>query len=105
VGRKVKGLASLQGHDFKQYIRNESSADICLRLLGLAHVQEGKTCREAAKMVKVHGNTVQEWVRRFAKSGLEGLQHQPGQGTPKRINVQYLPQIKEGILALQATRT
>ncbi|MCA9508810.1 MAG: transposase [Myxococcales bacterium] len=105
MGRRIKEFASLQGHDFKKYLRNESSAEVSLRLLGLAHVQEGKSCREVAKMLKVHENTIQGWVRRFAKSGFDGLQHQPGQGGKKRINPQDLPQIKAGILALQTTRT
>lgn len=104
MGRKIRARACLQGHDFKKYIRNEASADVRMRLLGLSHVQEGKSCRETSRMVKVHENTVQDWVQRFKKGGLEGLQTQPGQGAHKRINKEDMPRIKEGILALQATR-
>jgi transposase len=60
MGRKIKRFASLQEHDFEKYKNNEKSAEISIKLLGLAHAQEGKTCREIAKMLKVHENMVQE---------------------------------------------
>lgn len=104
MGRKIKGLESLQGHDFKKYMKDEKLAEIYIKLLGLSHVQEGKDCREAASIVKVHENTVQEWVRRFATKGLEGLKRQPGQGAHKKVDKKNLPEIKAGILALQSTR-
>jgi transposase len=103
VGRRIKGFSSLQGHDFKKYMSQEKLAEIHIKLLGLSHVQEEKSCRKTASMLKVHENTVQEWVRRFAQSGLKGLQRQPGQGSHKKIDKQKLPQIKEGILSLQST--
>jgi transposase len=105
VGRKIKELASLQGHDFEKYLRNERSADVKIKLLGLAHIQSGKSCRDTAKIVKMHENTVQEWVRRFHKNGLDGLKRQAGQGAKKRVNKSDYLKIKEGILTLQSTRT
>ena len=103
MGRKIKNFANMQ-HDFKKYIRNEPSGEVKMRLLGLYHVQEGKSCRTTAQMLKVNEKSVQNWVKRFAVGGLEGLQHQPGQGCKKRFNKQDLPQIKAGILALQKTK-
>ena len=104
MGRKIIFEASLQGHDFKKYIKGEKSVEVSRKLLALSHVQEGKSCTETARIVRVHYNTVQKWVRNFHKGGLERLQHQPGQGMKKRVKEKDLPQIKAGILALQAAR-
>ena len=105
MSRKITHLASLQGHDFKKYIRQEVCADVKIRLLGLSHIQDGKSCRDTAKMVKSNEYSVQAWVRRFAVGGVSALRRQPGQGLRKRVNVQDFPEIKKGILLLQPAST
>jgi transposase len=105
VGRKIKGIESLKGHEFNKYIKHEQSPEVRVRLLGLSHVQDGKTCRDTAKMVKMHENSVRSWVRSFASEGLEGLKNKPGRGAHKRLNRVYFSQLKEEILTLQQNRS
>src|SRR5574338_1243540 len=102
VGRKIIWKKSLEGHNFKRYMSDEKSADLRIKLLALLHVQEGKGCGEAAKIVKVSQGAVQRWGRRFAKNGLDGLKRQPGQGLRKKVKKENLLPIKEGILSLQS---
>ena len=104
MGRKIKRLASLQGHDFKQYYRKEKSVEVKVKLLGLLHIQDGKSCVETASILKVYKTTVQEWIRLFAEEGLVGLRRKPGQGVKKRVDKNDLPNIKKGILELQTKR-
>jgi transposase len=101
MARKIKNLVSLQGHDFKKYIRTEAAPDVRMRLLALAHIQEGKACRAVAAIIKVGENAVQQWVKLFAEGGIDGLRRKKGQGCRKRVDLQKLPQIKTGILALK----
>ncbi len=44
-----------------------------MRLLALAHFQEGCSRTEIAKYLKVSRTSVNKWVQVFLKEGLDGL--------------------------------
>ena len=39
----------------------------------MAHIQDGKTLKEAAGSLKVHWTTIQTWLRNFRNFGIERL--------------------------------
>ena len=78
--------AELGSHDFGALARGERDGRVRLRLLALAHLQEGKTPREAAAMLRVHEKTVLKWLRRFRHGGIAQLAEQPGRGAKRRLD-------------------
>ncbi|MCA9508614.1 MAG: transposase [Myxococcales bacterium] len=104
AGRKIKRLSSLKGHDFAKYIKGEKSGEVRIKLLGLQHVQEGRSCKDAAKMVKVTDGAIRTWITRFAENGLNGLKRKPGQGAKKRFPKERFEEFKQSVIELQNQR-
>ena len=80
--------------DFLSLAKKESSGRIRIRLLALSHIKNGVSHRKTAKMLQVSPVSIQAWVKRFRRSGLEGLKD-------KLLNKgrkQMLPKGKEGEL-------
>src|SRR5512144_2333575 len=67
-------------HDFTDLARRALDGRVRVRLLALAHLQEGKTPRDIGAMLKVHEKTVLKWIRRYRARGVEGMAEQPGRG-------------------------
>src|ERR1700675_2581271 len=55
------------------------------RLHGLLLVTTGQSCREIARLFGEDASTVQRWVRRFERGGLEGLRDGERPGRPRMI--------------------
>jgi transposase len=55
------------------------------RLHGLLLVTSGQSCREVARLFGEDASTVQRWVRRFERDGLEGLRDGERPGRPRTI--------------------
>ncbi len=94
----------LDDHDFAALARQELDGRVRLRLLALAHLQDGKTPREVGTMLKVHEKTVLTWLRRFRAGGVAGLAEQPGRGAKRRLRVAQEPELKALIDRAQAQR-
>jgi transposase len=56
------------------------------RLHGLLLVTSGQSCREVARLFGEDASTVQRWVRRFERDGLEGLRDGERPGRPRMID-------------------
>jgi transposase len=56
------------------------------RLHGLLLVTSGQSCREVARLLGEDPSTVQRWVRRFERDGLEGLRDGERPGRPRMIS-------------------
>jgi transposase len=56
------------------------------RLHGLLLVSAGQSCREAAQLLGEDSTTVQRWVRRFERGGLEALREGERAGRPRTLD-------------------
>ncbi|WP_318496490.1 helix-turn-helix domain-containing protein [Photobacterium leiognathi] len=74
--------------DFYQLAKREKNAQKRIRLLALAHVQEGKPRDEIAESLKVSRSSVNNWVRRFRCDGLEGIGNKQRSGRPVYLQPQ-----------------
>lgn len=91
-------------HDFTDLARRALDGRVRVRLLALAHLQEGKTARAIGAMLKVHEKTVLKWIRRYRAGGVEGLAEQPGRGAKRRLKLEQESQLKALITEAQAAR-
>ena len=57
----------------RQEIERSEESRYDHRLHGLLLVTAGHSCREVAQLFGENGTTVQRWVRRFERSGLDAL--------------------------------
>jgi transposase len=78
--RSVVLSDEVQNYDFERLAKLEKDSRKKLRLLGLAHVKENRSCESVGKMLKVAGKTVTNWVKRFNENGIDGLNELPGRG-------------------------
>ncbi|MFI0436070.1 MAG: helix-turn-helix domain-containing protein, partial [Parachlamydiaceae bacterium] len=69
--RKAKPIEGLDKHDFDKLARSEGSASERKRFLAFAHIKEGKSFSEVARMIRVEPRTVIVWVKNFRKFGIE----------------------------------
>jgi len=56
------------------------------RLHGLLLVTAGQSCRQVAELFGEDGTTVQRWVRRFERGGLEALREGERPGRPRTLD-------------------
>jgi transposase len=56
------------------------------RLHGLLLVTAGQSCRQVAELFGEDGTTVQRWVRRFERGGLEALREGERPGRPRALD-------------------
>jgi transposase len=56
------------------------------RLHGLLLVTAGQSCRQIAELFGEDGTTVQRWVRRFERGGLEALREGERMGRPRMLD-------------------
>ena len=66
-------------------IRAEKNIKVKNRMMAVRGVLKGRSTKDIADVMGVEQRTVQLWMARFNKDGLEGLQTAPGQGRPQRI--------------------
>ncbi|WP_408635972.1 helix-turn-helix domain-containing protein, partial [Parendozoicomonas callyspongiae] len=64
--------------DFQHAARHAGSCRECVRLLGLAFLQQGLSTSEVAQRLDVHVQAVKQWHSRFKHGGLEAMKDQPG---------------------------
>jgi transposase len=97
--------AELYSHDFAQLARKEKDARIRIRLLGLAHLREGKSYTEVAQILKVHVISPRRWVQRLSEGGLPNLHEKSGRGRKRILSKAAEVQLIEGVETLQACRS
>lgn len=68
--------------DFKALSRVQTSIQMKMRLLALAHFKEGESRTEIARFLKVSRTSVNKWVSIYLNEGLEGLKEKPRAGRP-----------------------
>lgn len=79
-GRKAITIDGLDQYNFSKLAKTEGTPRERIRFLAMAHIQDGKSFSDAARMVKVDPRTVIQWVAKFRSHGIEGLREKPGRG-------------------------
>ncbi|WP_376708511.1 helix-turn-helix domain-containing protein [Shewanella surugensis] len=75
-------MDNLKSIDFNSLARKQKSIQMRMRLLVLAHFQDGKSRTKIALSLKVSRTSVNKWVKTFLEEGLAGLQEKPRKGRP-----------------------
>lgn len=65
--------ANFETYNFVAMSKKERNSRNKIRLIAMAHIQDGKTLKEAAGSLKVHWTTIQTWLRNFRNFGIERL--------------------------------
>jgi transposase len=95
----------LQAHDFHTLAKNEPHARTRVRLLGMAHLQEGWSTHAIATALRVHETTVHGWVLRFKTAGLDGLKESPRSGATRKLPANQEAKFKDAVISLQEQRS
>src|SRR5713101_5854461 len=70
----------------QQEISRNEEARYDHRLHGMLLVSAGQSCREVARLFGEDATTVQRWVRRFERGGLEALREGERPGRPRMLD-------------------
>lgn len=103
-GRKAAPLKCINDHNFKKLAASQGTARERRRFLVFAHIKDGKTYSEAARMVKVKPRTVLTWVKNFRKEGLEGLKEKSGRGAKSCLPPEKDEALRQAVEEMQSTR-
>ena|ERR1700683_220687 len=74
-------------------IRRSEESRYDHRLHGVLLVAQGMSCRQVAGLLGDAPRSVENWVRRFEKNGLAGLQEGDRSGRPQRLSTEQLAKI------------
>lgn len=78
--KELKKLIRGSQEDFKKLGRREEVPYKRVRLLALQMFKEGKTMAAIGEALGVAYRTVKEWLLRFIRNGINGLDNAPGRG-------------------------
>ena len=91
--------------DFQHAARHAGSCRECVRLLGLAFLQQGLSVSEVAQRLDVHTAAVKQWHSRFKHGGLEAMKDQPGKGRKPLFHDETTESFKTSIVELQEQKS
>ena len=103
-GRKKRELEGVENHDFDTLSKTVGNHRERRRYLAFAHIREGKSFTETARMVRVGLRTVMNWVEKFRTKGIEGIKEKHGGGVRPFIHPSENERFKNSVLDLQKTR-
>ena len=90
-----------QDINFNDAARHAKDNRECIRLLGLAFLQQGHTVSEVANLLSVSNDSVHGWLRCFKAGGLSALQDHGGRGRKPVIPEECHSSFKKAVLQLQ----
>jgi transposase len=93
-----------QVFDFDALARKQANAQRRLRLLGLAHLKEGKSYVAVAQSLRVTRHAVMRWADWFATDGIERLLGIPQSGRPPRLGKVQQEAVRRAIEQAQEAR-
>jgi transposase len=73
----LKILGDKTSEDLRLLARSEKNPSVVSRLYGIAHALDGLSRSEAARLVGINVQTLHDWIVRYNKEGVEGLQPRP----------------------------
>lgn len=93
----ISSMDNLKQTDFNALARKQKSMQMKMRLLALAHFQDGKSRTQIAQFLKVSRTSVNKWVSLYLSEGLDGLQEKPRTGRPSFLTVTQRAQLADYI--------
>ncbi|SQH74334.1 transposase [Shewanella benthica] len=90
-------MDNFKNTDFNALARSQTSIQMKMRLLALAHFQDGKSRTQIAQFLKVSRTSVNKWVHVYLTEGLAGLQEKPRTGRPTFISTKQRAQLADYI--------
>lgn len=90
MGRKVQKieLTEFQRTELEKGYRESKSANFSRRCHMVLLKGEGRSADDIASIFDISHQTVNNWVKRYRRSGLEGLQTRPGQGRKPILDIE-----------------
>lgn len=88
-------MDTLKNTDFKALARKQKSVQMKMRLLALAHFQEGNSRTQIAKFLKVSRTSVNKWIKAYLNNGMDGLQEKPRTGRPAWLTTTQQKQLAD----------
>ena len=85
----------LSSEKLKQLAKQQSQAKLLLRLQAVILAKAGHTAPEIAKILSVTYRSVQYWIQRYNRQGLEGLRDLRRGGNQRKLTDQQEQQIKK----------
>jgi transposase len=73
--------------ELRRLARAEREARMRIRVQAILLAKQGRTAEEIAETLGASRRPVQEWVRRYNHSGVDGLRHRPGQGRREKLSL------------------
>ena len=90
-------MDNFKSTDFNSLARQQKSIQMKMRLLALAHFQDGKSRTQISRFLKVSRTSVNKWVSVYFEEGLSGLQEKPRTGRPSFLTVKEQAQLADYI--------
>jgi transposase len=94
----------LKQYDFVELYRKEQNPRLKIRYLGLSYLKDGKRLMEVSKLIHVTYETIASWVKKVESRGISVLADKPKSGRSRKFPKSKLPEFKNEVLQLQATR-
>ena len=92
----------LSSERLRRIAKQQTQARLLLRLQAVVLAQEGHTAPEIAKILSVTYRTVQYWIQRYNRRGLDGLRDLRRGGNQRKLTDQQEQKINR--LAIDAIR-
>ena len=75
-----------------------------MRYLAFAHMHDGKSNSEIARMLKVNRMTLSDWIKKFNREGIDGLKEKKGRGAKRKLNILEEESFRKSVLELQENK-
>ena len=85
--------------DLRLLARLQNGVKAVLRVLGIAHILDGRGRAEAAALVGLPPLTLARAVKRYNAEGVAGLQDRKGSGRPRKLTAEQDGELKRIVLA------
>ena len=85
--------------DLRLLARLQKAVKTALRLLGIAHILDGRGRAEAAALVGLTPLSLARAVKRYNAEGVAGLQDHKGSGRPRKLTAEQDAELKRIVLA------
>ena len=102
MSRQPQLPQNFQDFDFQHAARHAKDNRECIRLLGLAPLQQNRTVSEVAALPDVSNDAVHAWLYKFKSGGLEAIRDQGGRrGRKTLIPEDRYEEFKDAVLLAQ----
>ena len=85
--------------ELQTFYRTEMNAKLARRIHGVYLASRGMTCPEIMKITGSARRTVQQWIAKYNRGGLEELKDKPRPGQPSHLPVHLQPKLSKRIAA------